>query len=69
MSACDNAITERFPTIRAGIVHAIGLTNGRGHPELLKECRACQLGSDSGSAFDRARRRAPASPVHSLLHA
>ena len=37
MSACDNAITERFPTIRAGIVHAIGLTNGRGHPELLKE--------------------------------
>jgi hypothetical protein len=37
MSACGNAITERFPTICAGVVHAIGLTNGRGHPELLKE--------------------------------
>ena len=42
MFAYDNAITERFPTIRAGVVHATGLTNGPSQPELLEEYRAEQ---------------------------
>jgi hypothetical protein len=56
MFACDHAITERFPTIRAEVAYATGLANGPGHPELLEECRAGELDRDSGSSFDRARR-------------
>jgi DNA/RNA-binding domain of Phe-tRNA-synthetase-like protein len=40
--AYDGAIVERYPTIRAGIVHATGLTNGPSPPELLDEYRAEQ---------------------------
>lgn len=42
MFAYDDAITERFPTIRAGVIHATGLTNGPSPPELLDEYRAEQ---------------------------
>ena len=31
----DEAVTERYPTIRAGVVHATGLSNGPSQPELL----------------------------------
>lgn len=40
--AYDAAITERFPTIRAGVIRATGLTNGPSSPELLEEYRAEQ---------------------------
>ena len=46
--AYDLAIVERFPTIRAGIVHATGLTNGPSPPELLDEYLAEQR-----SVFER----------------
>ena len=42
MFAYDSAITERFPTIRAGVIHATNLTNGPSPPELLEEYRAEQ---------------------------
>ena len=42
MFAYDDAITERFPAIRAGVVHASGLTNGPSPPGLLEEYRAEQ---------------------------
>ena len=42
MFAYDDAVTERYPTIRAGVIHATGLTNGPGPPELLDEYRAEQ---------------------------
>ena len=42
MFAYDVAITERFPTIRAGVIHATGLANGPSPPELLDEYRAEQ---------------------------
>ena len=42
MFAYDDAITERFPTTRAGVVHATNLANGPGPPELLEEYRAEQ---------------------------
>lgn len=42
MFAYDEAITERFPTIRAGVIHATGLSNGPSPPELLEEYRAEQ---------------------------
>lgn len=38
----DDAITERFPTIRAGVIYATGLSNGPSPPELLEEYRAEQ---------------------------
>jgi hypothetical protein len=38
--AYDDAITERFPTIRAGVTHATGPSNGPSPPELLDEYRA-----------------------------
>lgn len=42
MFGYDEAITERFPTIRAAVLHATGLTNGTSSPELLDEYRAEQ---------------------------
>ena len=42
MFAYDDAITERFPSIRAGVIHATGLSNGPSPPELLEEYRAEQ---------------------------
>lgn len=42
MFAYDNAIIERFPTIRAGVIHATGLINGPSQPRLLEEYRAEQ---------------------------
>jgi DNA/RNA-binding domain of Phe-tRNA-synthetase-like protein len=40
--AYDDAIAERYPTIRAGVIHATGLSNGPSPPELLDEYRAEQ---------------------------
>ena len=42
MFAYDDAVVERYPTIRAGVVRATGLTNGPGPPRLLDEYRAEQ---------------------------
>jgi DNA/RNA-binding domain of Phe-tRNA-synthetase-like protein len=40
--AYDPTLVERYPTIRAGVVHAGGLVNGPSPPELLREYRAEQ---------------------------
>jgi DNA/RNA-binding domain of Phe-tRNA-synthetase-like protein len=42
MFAYDDAIVERYPTIRAGVIHATGLVNGPSPPGLLEEYRAEQ---------------------------
>lgn len=42
MFAYDDAVAERYPTIRAGVIHATGLANGPSSPELLDEYRAAQ---------------------------
>ena len=42
MFAYDDAITERYSTIRAGVIHATGLSNGPSPPELPDEYRAKQ---------------------------
>ena len=42
MFAYDEAVAERYPTIRAGVIHATGLANGPSPPELLYEYRAEQ---------------------------
>jgi DNA/RNA-binding domain of Phe-tRNA-synthetase-like protein len=42
MFAYDVEVAERYPTIRAGVIHATGLTNGPSPPELLDEYRAEQ---------------------------
>ncbi|MGI9331570.1 MAG: B3/B4 domain-containing protein [Gammaproteobacteria bacterium] len=42
MFAYHDAITERYPTIRAGVIHATGLANGPGTPALLDAYRAEQ---------------------------
>jgi DNA/RNA-binding domain of Phe-tRNA-synthetase-like protein len=42
MFAYDDAIVERYPTIRAGVIHATGLANGPSPPGLLEEYRAEQ---------------------------
>lgn len=42
MFGYDNAIVERFPTIRAGVLHATGLANGASPPALLDAYRAEQ---------------------------
>ncbi len=42
MFAYDDAVAERYPTIRAGVIHATGLANGPSPPELLDEYRAEQ---------------------------
>jgi len=40
--AYDRDVAERYPGIRAGLVHATGLANGPTSPELLDEYRAGQ---------------------------
>jgi DNA/RNA-binding domain of Phe-tRNA-synthetase-like protein len=40
--AYDDAVAERYPTIRTGVVHATGLGNGPSPPDLLDEYRAEQ---------------------------
>jgi hypothetical protein len=40
MFAYDEAVAERYPTIRAGVIHATGLSNGPSPSELLEEYRA-----------------------------
>lgn len=42
MFAYEEAVARRFPTIRAGVIHATGLTNGPSPPALLEEYRAAQ---------------------------
>lgn len=42
MFVYDTAITERFPTIRAGLIHATGLANGPSPAELLTMIQAGQ---------------------------
>jgi DNA/RNA-binding domain of Phe-tRNA-synthetase-like protein len=42
MFAYDEAVAKRYPTIRAGVIHATGLANGPSPPELLDEYRAEQ---------------------------
>ena len=42
MFAYDRDVAERYPGIRAGLVHATGLANGPSSPELLEEYRAEQ---------------------------
>ncbi len=39
MFAYDGAVTERYPTIRAGDIHAMGLANGPSPPGLLDQYR------------------------------
>lgn len=38
----DEAVVQRYPTIRAGVIHSTGLTNRPSPPELLEEYRAEQ---------------------------
>ena len=40
--AYEEAVAKRYPTVRAGVVHATGLANGPSPPELLDEYRAEQ---------------------------
>jgi hypothetical protein len=42
MFAYDDAVAERYPTIRAGVIHATGLANGPSSSMLLDEYRAEQ---------------------------
>lgn len=42
MFAYDRGVAERYPGIRAGLVHATGLANGPSSPELLEAYRAEQ---------------------------
>ena len=42
MFVYDRDVAERYPGIRAGLVHAAGLANGPSSPELLQEYRAEQ---------------------------
>ena len=42
MFAYDDAISERYPAIRAGVVHATGLANGASAPELIETYRTDQ---------------------------
>ena len=42
MFAYDDAITERFPTIRAAVIRATGLRNGPSSPDLIAEYQAEQ---------------------------
>jgi DNA/RNA-binding domain of Phe-tRNA-synthetase-like protein len=42
MFAYADAVTQRYPTIRAGVVHATGLANGPSPLELLDDYRAGQ---------------------------
>lgn len=42
MFAYDDAVADRYPTIRAGVIHATSLDNGPSSPGLLDEYRAEQ---------------------------
>jgi DNA/RNA-binding domain of Phe-tRNA-synthetase-like protein len=42
MFAYHEAVTERYPTIRAGVIHATGLANGPSPSDVLDEYRAEQ---------------------------
>src|SRR6266496_5825125 len=42
MFAYADAVAERYPTIRAGVIHATGLANGPSSSELLDDYRAEQ---------------------------
>ena len=42
MFAYDEAVAQEYPTIRAGVIHATGLTNRPSSPALLEEYRAEQ---------------------------
>ena len=48
MFAYADEVVARYPTIRAGVVHAIGLTNGPSPPPLLEE-----YGAEQGAASQR----------------
>ncbi len=48
MFGYDGAVTQQFPTIRAGVVHATGLDNGPSSPRLLE-----QYGDEQRAARDR----------------
>lgn len=48
MFAYHDAVTEQYPTIRAGVIHVTGLANGPSSPALLDQHRA-----DQRAAFDR----------------
>lgn len=50
MFAYSDEVAERYPAVRAGVVHATGLANGPSSPELLDEYRAAQR-----AASDRLR--------------
>jgi DNA/RNA-binding domain of Phe-tRNA-synthetase-like protein/GNAT superfamily N-acetyltransferase len=45
--AYDRDVAERYPGIRAGLVHATGLANGPSSPEQLEEYRAEQLAASA----------------------
>ena len=47
MFSYDRRVLERYPTIRAGVVHAVGLSNGASPAELRDQFRAQQLASRS----------------------
>ncbi len=53
MFAYDGAVAERYPTIRAGVIRATGLTNGPSPPELLEQYR------DEQRAVSERLRRTP----------
>jgi hypothetical protein len=42
MFAYDEAVADRYPTIRAGVIHPTNLANGPSTPGLLDEYRAEQ---------------------------
>src|SRR5918997_1619059 len=42
MFAYDDAVAKRYPTIRAGVIHATNLANGPSSPEVLDEYRTEQ---------------------------
>lgn len=42
MFGYDQAVTGQYPAVRAGVIHATGLSNGPGPPDLLAEYRAEQ---------------------------
>lgn len=50
MFAYEDAVAQRFPAIRAGVVHATGLTNGPSPPALVDEYRAAQRAALERSA-------------------
>ena len=47
MFSYDRRVLERYPTIRAGVVHAVGLSNGASPAALREEFLAQQLASRS----------------------